>query len=58
MKHKMSYPRGMFRRLYDRDANNLMSHLLTNVEFCNELMFFQMSNESYKELLFFKQDWI
>ena len=44
MKHKMSYPRGMFKHLYDRDANNLMSRLLTNVEFCNELMFFQMSN--------------
>ena len=27
MKHKMSYPRGMFRHLYDRDANNLRSYL-------------------------------
>ena len=26
MKHKMSYPRGMFKRLY-RDANNLRSFL-------------------------------
>ena len=30
MKHKMSYPRGMFKRLYDRDANNLKSYLSSN----------------------------
>jgi len=27
MEHKMSYPRGMFKRLYDKDANNLKSYL-------------------------------
>ena len=27
MKHKMSYPRGMFKCFYDIDANNLKSYL-------------------------------
>ena len=27
MEYKMSYPRGMFKHLYDRDANDLKSYL-------------------------------
>ena len=60
MKHKLSYPRGTFKRLYGRDVNNLKSYLSSKCQksFIMNLCSTKCQNEFYKKLLFFRQDWI